>query len=146
MTRVPSVTGGHGTPAVDGSPFAAKLIQAARMLAESASWPVLSVAGDRRVRQVEQVLELGRVRRHGRHRAGRCVALGRGVVVELVGERRHPREVQRSTWSAVHAKLASPTSALKAADGVGNVSSGYSAAIAAARASDTPRAEAITCW
>ena len=86
------------------------------------------------------------MRRHGRHRARRCVALRRVVVVELVGERRHARRGPRSTWSAVHAKLASPTSALKAADGVGYAASGYSAAIAAARASDTPKTDAITCW
>ena len=48
-------------------------------------------AGEGRVRQVEQVLELGPVRRHGRAgRAGGVKSWRRVVVVELVGEGRHP--------------------------------------------------------
>jgi hypothetical protein len=42
--------------------------------------------------------------------------------------------------------LASLTSALKATSGDGYASSGYSAAIAAARAAGTPNTEAITRW
>ena len=52
--------------------------------------------------------------------------------------------VQRSTCRAGHAKLASETRKLNATAGA--APGGYTAAIAAARAADTPRAWAMLAW
>ena len=55
-------------------------------------------------------------------------------------------DVQRSTCKAGHAKFASETSVLKATIGSGYAASGYSTAIAAARAAGTPSTVAMTLW
>ena len=80
-----------------------------------------------------------------RREVGPGEVLRRGVVVELVRERRHPRDVHRSTCSAGQAKFASATRVLRATrSGAGYAPSGYSAAIAEALAAETPSTEAIT--
>ena len=71
ITRATAVLNvGQGSAAVDGSPPAAKLVQASRMRAASASCVGVQRGGEGRVRLVEEVLDLRRVGRDRRQASG----------------------------------------------------------------------------
>ena len=138
-----SLNEGQGTAADDGSPFAAKFAQAARMVAASCLLVGIERPGNGAFGRSNRYWSSDECVAIGGKRAGRREAMRRGVVVELVGKGRHAPRRPRSTCSAGQAKFASETSVLRATTGAGYASSGYSAAIAAARAADTPSTAAI---